>query len=418
MSKNKDTKTSKDSKSKGKGSDKLNLEDFALSADLGDFDIRMGDDDVFATSETPLNLPTTTNAGVNFSSPNPTSSPIGSIFSNPQPFDPAAPPQVQLVGDATINEGDRGSYRLQIDRPCDMALTFTIRIENGTAIRCFEDGSGQKYKGDLRKGVMPELNDDFTVYDSQNGMMNDGTITLTIPAGETASEAIFLQTWEEQVSMGGRKVIDASTALGEGRENLALHIVDNCGCQVIDSCMDVVIIDDEPYKWHSPLAIDLNNDGVKSVSIDKGVTFDIMGNGTSVNVGWLSKQDGWLAVDSNDNGKIDSQRELFGGEVGEGFAKLSQYDSNGDNVVDSNDANFSDLKIWRDGNTNGVTDRGELQSLSVFGIKSLNVEHIAYQDAAELDDRGNILGERGSVNTFDGGTLSMVDLYVQVGNTI
>lgn len=404
-------KESKDSKTKDKVKEKLNLEDFALSADLGDFDVRVGDEESVA----PL-TPLTVNSGSNITPANPISSPIGSIFSSLPPFDPAAPPQVQLVGNTAIAEGDLGSYQLQIDRRCDMDLTFTIRIENGRAIRCFEDGSDQKYKGDLRKGVMPELNDDFTVYDSRGRMMNDGLITLTIPAGETTSEAIVIKTWEEEVSMGGRKVIDSSTALGEGRENFAMHIVDNCGCQAIDSCMDVVIIDDEPFKWHSPLAIDLNNDGVKSVSIDKGVTFDIFGNGDSVNVGWLSKQDGWLVVDSNGNGRIDSQQEMFGGEVGEGFAKLSQYDSNGDNVVDAKDSKFGELKIWRDGNTNGVTDRGELQSLSVFGIKSLNVEHIAYQDAAEFDKHGNILGERGSVTTIDGGTLSMVDLYVQVGS--
>jgi serine-aspartate repeat-containing protein C/D/E len=239
---------------------------------------------------------------------------------------------------------------------------------------------------------------------------------LTIPAGQTTSEAIRIQTWEEQVSMGGRKAIDSSTALGEGNEGFAIRIVDNCGCQVVSSSMHVTIVDEAPYKWHSPIAIDLNNDGLKSVSIDKGVTFDILGNGAAVNVGWLSKQDGWLAVDSSGNGKIDSKHELFGGEIGEGFAKLSQYDSNGDNIVDAQDVNFSDLKIWRDSNTNGVTDSGELQALSVFGIESLNVEHTAYQDAAEFDKHGNILGERGLANTFSGNTLSMVDLYVQVAD--
>jgi hypothetical protein len=52
----------------------------------------------------------------------------------------------------------------------------------------------------------------------------------------------------------------------------------------------------------------------------------------------------------------------------------------------------------------------------VFGIGSLNVEHIAYDKAAELDKQGNVLGERGSVNTINGKSLDMIDVYFQVGD--
>lgn len=41
---------------------------------------------------------------------------------------------------------------------------------------------------------------------------------------------------------------------------------------------------------------------------------------------------------------------------------------------------------------------------------------IAYGQAAQLDKQGNILGERGSVNTINGKSLDMVDVYFQVGN--
>jgi hypothetical protein len=107
-------------------------------------------------------------------------------------------------------------------------------------------------------------------------------------------------------------------------------------------------------------------------------------------------------ANGNGNGKIDNGKEMFGGGVGEGFAKLDSFDTNRDGIVNTKDQGFDSLKIWQDRNSNGVTDRGELQSLSVFGIKSLNVDHIAYDQAAELDKQGNILGERGSVTTLKG----------------
>jgi serine-aspartate repeat-containing protein C/D/E len=295
-------------------------------------------------------------------------------------------------------------------------MTFTVRINDGSAKSYDGDGSKQKYKGDLKKSVFPELNKDFTSYDSQGRIITGDTVTLTIKAGQTASDSYNVQTWEEEVSMGGKKEIDSNTALGEGSESFTMEIADASGCVVDQGHMPVTIVDHTPYKWHSPLAIDLNGDGVKTLSIDKGVEFDLLNTGNKNNVGWISSRDGLLAIDNDGNGQIDNGQELFGGGVGDGFAKLDSFDNNRDGLVDASDESFESLKIWRDGNSNGVTDRGELQALSVFGISSLNVEHIAYDKAAQLDKQGNVLGERGSVNTINGKSLDMIDVYFQVGD--
>jgi serine-aspartate repeat-containing protein C/D/E len=325
---------------------------------------------------------------------------------------------VSLIGNSSINEGSSSSYHLQLDRAATSDMTFTIRVSNGSAQSYAGDGSNQKYKGDLKKSVFPQLNRDFTSYDSQGRIISGDTVTLTIKAGQTTSDSYNVQTWQEEVSMGGKKEIDSSTALGEGNESFTLEIADASGCQVARGHMPVTIVDHTSFKWHSPLAMDLNGDGVKTLSIDKGVEFDLLNTGSKNNVGWISGRDGLLAIDNNGNGQIDNGKELFGGGVGEGFAKLDSFDTNRDGVVDASDEGFNSLKIWQDKNSNGITDRGELQALSVFGIKSLNVEHTAYDKAAELDKKGNILGERGSVNTTSGKTLDMVDVYFQVGTSL
>src|SRR5690606_32265499 len=89
----------------------------------------------------------------------------------------------------------------------------------------------------------------------------------------------------------------------------------------------------------TPIVIDLNGDGVHTIArADFHGGFAVLGSGSATQPGWVSAQDGLLAIDSNGNGKIDSITELFGGnEKGTGFAKLSSYDSNHDGVVDAHD---------------------------------------------------------------------------------
>jgi hypothetical protein len=97
-----------------------------------------------------------------------------------------------------------------------------------------------------------------------------------------------------------------------------------------------------------PIVIDLDGNGIQTISRENANgTFDLLGTGVAVKSGWLSGGDGFLAIDSNGNGRIDDISELFGGNaVGQGFAKLSAFDSNGDGLVDRHDAAFGELKIW------------------------------------------------------------------------
>ncbi len=326
---------------------------------------------------------------------------------------------VSIVGSNTINEGSTGSFAVQVDTVSNVDRTFTIKVANGSANRFDGDGANQSYKGDAKqdgKQFSPDDTRDFTVYNAQGQMLTEETIQLTIRAGETTSDRLNVMAWKETSSISGvNKNPDGAYGMAEGNENLHFQIIDACGCNVIKPQMDVTIVDTSINKYHSPLTIDLNGDGVRSLSINEGVKFDMFNTGSKVSTGWISSSDGLLAIDNNGNGKVDNRSELFGGGVGEGFAKLSSFDSNKDGIVSSGDRNFGSLKIWRDGNSNGVTDAGEMQALSAFGIQSLNLAH---QNKFELDLQGNIMGERGSVNTTSGGTFDMVDVYFQVGNAV
>jgi hypothetical protein len=134
-------------------------------------------------------------------------------------------------------------------------------------------------------------------------------------------------------------------------------------------------------------------------SVDWGINpqqpiyFDSNGDGIRTATGWVKPDDGLLVLDLNGNGTIDSGRELFGdatliqahssaagsGQVDytrtalDGFEALAAQDSNADGQINASDAAFSQLKVWRDLNQDGISQAGELHTLAELGIASIGV---------------------------------------------
>lgn len=123
-----------------------------------------------------------------------------------------------------------------------------------------------------------------------------------------------------------------------------------------------------------PIILDLNGDGIQLTPLTgSNVYFDYAGDGFAERSGWVSPNDGILAIDLNGNGKIDNGLELFGSPTQDGFAILEKLDTNADGVINALDANFDKLLVWRDLNQNGVSDAGELQFLAQAGIASISL---------------------------------------------
>jgi hypothetical protein len=111
------------------------------------------------------------------------------------------------------------------------------------------------------------------------------------------------------------------------------------------------------------------------------LVLDLDANGTRTGTGWVAPDDALLVRDINGNGSIDSGRELFGdntllpnGQTAtNGFTALQQHDTNGDGQVNSQDSIYSQLRVWRDLNQDGVSQANELQTLTQAGIASIGV---------------------------------------------
>jgi len=112
-----------------------------------------------------------------------------------------------------------------------------------------------------------------------------------------------------------------------------------------------------------PLAVDMNMDGLIGLTGVDAIYFDIDNDGQKESVSWISPEDGWLVLDDNGNGQIDNAHEMFGSATENGFAKLAEIDGNGDGKIDINDAAFSQLKVWQDFNSDGISQSDELFSV-------------------------------------------------------
>ena len=166
-----------------------------------------------------------------------------------------------------------------------------------------------------------------------------------------------------------------------------------------------------------PLVLDLDGDGIETVAANgySGALFDLNNDGIRTATGWVKSDDGMLVRDINGNGSIDNGSELFGdntllvagGKAADGFAALADMDSNHDGKVDSGDANFAQLQIWRDLNQNGVSDTGELFTLQAQGIQSLNATPSSTTDSTVA--AGTITASSSHTRT-DGTTHSLVDI--------
>ena len=167
----------------------------------------------------------------------------------------------------------------------------------------------------------------------------------------------------------------------------------------------------EEQAMTDPLVI---NFGADSAELrDTVFDFDLNGNGRTNQYGTLAAGSGYLALDRNNNGRVDNGSELFGPASGSGFSELAKLDQDGNQWIDRNDPVFDRLKVMvQDGNGDS-----SLRSLSETGVKALYTGSI--RDRFSLvSSEGIPLGEIQATGLYlsDGGevrTLEELDLARQ-----
>ena len=226
----------------------------------------------------------------------------------------------------------------------------TIKDSDGKGSVYFE---GEKLSGGtLKEGTKNQYEGDGGTYT----LSDDGTLKF-----EKGGKTLFILNYDKEQSSLRIKLTDGNDD-GDGTGHNQNH--------------------------SSPLVLDLDGDGQTSEFIYSTDThFDIDGDGYAERTAWIDAEDGLLAFDKNQNGTVDDGTELFGnytdnpnGTIAEnGFEALANYDENSDGVIDAKDNIYSQLSVWTDANQDGVTDAGELKTLSELNITSISI------DATEVD---------------------------------
>jgi hypothetical protein len=138
-----------------------------------------------------------------------------------------------------------------------------------------------------------------------------------------------------------------------------------------------------------------------------GVRFDVDGNGVAEQTAWIENvyDVAVLAIDLNENGTIDSGKELIGGQMFSqaphaisALERLAPLRSTSGNTVarhepgflDVSDALWSRLLLWHDLNRNGRSEPEELRPVGDV-LKRIG---LGYSRWNKTDGRGNLLAWR------------------------
>ncbi|MBK8208663.1 MAG: hypothetical protein IPK78_00635 [Rhodospirillales bacterium] len=162
----------------------------------------------------------------------------------------------------------------------------------------------------------------------------------------------------------------------------------------------------------SPLVLDADLSSTVDLSAlgDTTTYFDMDGDGQAELTAWATGGDGFLTRDLNANGRIDDGTELFGtaGGAEDGFAALRALDSDSDGKITDQDAAWGELSVWLDANMDGVTQAGELHTLSDIGIASISLNATLESDA---EIAGNQITHSSTFTTADEQVYGIVDAW-------
>lgn len=157
----------------------------------------------------------------------------------------------------------------------------------------------------------------------------------------------------------------------------------------------------------TPVVLDLDGDGAEFVGLDAGVTYDYGGDGVREATAFAGADDGILAFDANNDGRVtDASEFVFGGNgLTDLEAVAARFDDNGDGVLDASDAAYAQFGVWQDANLNGVNDDGEFTTLADAGITSIGLVSDGIE-SEEANGDVTIFGQ--SVFTFANGQTGAV----------
>ena len=272
-----------------------------------------------------------------------------------------------IISNATVTKGDENEPNKDGKAPYN--TTLDIKLNRKLKEDEFIIIQKYNYKKQATElvlfGTLPK---DYDTTLFKNLLSNNKTLDFSWYGNKTKEE-------DKKYCVGGVNIFAKS-------DNLTIRDIKPGYVTIKDDDKDPN--DDEPEKY-DPLVIDLNNDGIKGTNLDYKINFDLDNNGFKEATSWIDNNDAFIAIDKNNNGTIDNGRELFGNKsisnnayaytnpnAKNGFESLKELDSNNDGIINEKDKEFTNLLLWQDKNSNGISETDELIKLS-DKVKSINL---------------------------------------------
>lgn len=156
-----------------------------------------------------------------------------------------------------------------------------------------------------------------------------------------------------------------------------------------------------------PLVFDFP--GTADALTDRRFTFDIDADGTEEALPLPATGSAFLVFDRNGDGGVNDGSELFGPATGDGFAELTELDSDGNGWIDEGDAAWGSLGVWRPAEGDGFDSlaAARVGALATQAVVSPFTLRGAEGDLGAIRSSGVYLNEDGRA-----GVLQQVDLFV------
>jgi hypothetical protein len=155
----------------------------------------------------------------------------------------------------------------------------------------------------------------------------------------------------------------------------------------------------------------LNFNGTAAELQQTRFEFDLDADGQTEQVALLKPGNAYLALDKNNDGKINDGSELFGPSTGHGFNELAKYDEDGNQFIDEADSIYEQLRLW----SIDANGHEQLIGLGEKGVGAIYLGHL--NTPFELQQNQQTLGDIVSSSVYlteEGGTgfIQQLDLRV------
>ena len=233
--------------------------------------------------------------------------------------------------------------------------SYSLITQNSRAIYDSEDNLSledriKKMLIEILLGRFQDNKKQITLYpNKKSNVVNNNNFNLTNPykaeqSNQKELKAIVFNT-QEQYYQKQDIAFSSSVKIQTPNQSYEMNVDFSFSQEFTKSQSSRIIIGDK--KFVDPLVINYDEDVNPFSNISNlHFAFDLDSDGTTEMIPKLKQGAGFLALDKNENGKVDNGNELFGPNSNNGFAELALYDEDKNNWIDEKDAIFDKLKIW------------------------------------------------------------------------